>query len=428
MERDVINKLIAWKDSPSRKPLLLKGARQTGKTWSLKEFGRRCYDSYVYFNLDKEPAIAKIFTENKDPQRIISLLSIISKKTIIPGHTLVILDEIQECPDALNSIKYFKEEMPEYHVATAGSLLGIALKERTVPVGQADIIHMYPLTFSEFLMAVDPSLYSYYSAIRREERIDDIIHNHLSDLYSLYLIIGGMPECVDSYLRYNDLDEVDRIQQDIIELYESDFTKHSGSVNAGRILQVFRSIVSQLAKPNEKFIYGAIRRGARSVYFEEAIEWLVSAGIVNRVHNVTTPSFPLRAYKDNDAFKLFLFDTGLLKHMAGIDNSVITLRTPYQFKGPLTENYVLQQLIPQLKIEPFYYSTQSSEIDFIIQQGEIIPIEVKGGEDCGVPSFKRYIKDRCPKDAIRFSMLGYSHDGAITNMPLYLASRMASLL
>ena len=278
-------------------------------------------------------------------------------------------------------------------------------------------------------MAVDPSLYSYYSAIRREERIDDIIHNHLSDLYSLYLIIGGMPECVDSYLRYNDLDEVDRIQQDIIELYESDFTKHSGSVNAGRILQVFRSIVSQLAKPNEKFIYGAIRRGARSVYFEEAIEWLVSAGIVNRVHNVTTPSFPLRAYKDNDAFKLFLFDTGLLKHMAGIDNSVITLRTPYQFKGPLTENYVLQQLRGQFEVAPRYYSDKTGEIDFVLQHGtEIIPIETKGGEDKSAPSFKRYIAEHHPEHAIRFSKRGYRTDGAITNIPLYLVRKTKDLL
>ena len=249
------------------------------------------------------------------------------------------------------------------------------------------------------------------------------------ELYHYYLIIGGMPECVSSWLKYKDPEKVFQIQQELIEVYENDFSKHNGKVNSGRILMVFRSIVSQLAKENEKFVYGAVREGGRARDFEEAIEWLVSAGMLNRVCNVSKPEHPLPAFDKLDSFKLYLFDTGLLKCMAGIDNGAILLKSNYQFKGPLTENFVLQQLKPQFDVTPRYYSTRYGEIDFLLQSGqEIIPVEVKGGEDKSAPTFKKYIAEKSPDMAVRFSEMGYMKNGAITNLPLYLASAAGRLL
>lgn len=425
MERNAIRDLIAWKDSADRKPLVLKGARQVGKTWLMKEFGAKYYQNYAYFNFDEEEELKSIFTANKNPQRIIELLSLIGGSKILPGETLIIFDEIQECPEALNALKYFKEKANEYHVMAAGSLLGTLLAQpKSYPVGMVNLLALSPLTFDEFLAAVDPSLFAYYESIQTDRPIEEIFHGRLLEAYNYYLIIGGMPECVASWVKHKDPARVSRIQQELIEVYENDFSKHNGKVNSGRLLMVFRSIVSQLAKPNEKFMYGAVRPGGRARDFEEAIEWLVSAGMLNRVYNVSKPEHPLSAFDRLDCFKLFLFDTGLLKHMAGIDNGAILLKSDYQFKGPLTENYVLQQLLGQFEVAPRYYADKSGEIDFVLQQGmEIIPVEVKGGEDKSAPSFKRYIADRRPGCALRFSKRGYRTDGAITNLPLYLAGK-----
>lgn len=430
MKRNAMNSLIEWKSDQERKPMVLKGARQVGKTWLMKEFGKSCYDNFVYFNFDEEDALKSIFETNKNPQRIIELLSMITGEKIMPETTLIIFDEIQECPDALNALKYFKEKANNYHVIAAGSLLGTLLAvPKSYPVGMINLLDIYPLTFDEFLAAVDPSVYSYYDSIRKNLQIEEIFHRRLLELYHNYLIIGGMPECVDSWIKYKDPARISRIQHELITVYENDFSKHNGKVNSGRILMVFRSIAAQLAKPNEKFMYGAVREGGRARDFEEAIEWLVSAGMLNRVYNVSKPEHPLSAFDKQDCFKLFVFDTGLLKHMAGIDNSAILLKTNYQFKGPLTENYVLQQLRGQFEVEPRYFSDKNSEIDFLIQYGtEIIPIEVKGGESKSAPSFKKYIADRQPKHALRFSERGYRQDGSITNLPLYLVGKAKSLL
>ncbi|SFH36127.1 hypothetical protein SAMN05216405_2908 [Lachnospiraceae bacterium NLAE-zl-G231] len=430
MKRNAIEDLIRWKSSEERKPMVLKGARQVGKTWLMKEFGKNYYNSYVYFNFDEEDELKSIFEVNKNPYRIIELLSMIAGEKIIPGETLVIFDEVQECPEALNSLKYFKEKANDYHVIAAGSLLGTLLaKPKSYPVGMVNLLDIFPLTFDEFLEAIDEPLYAYYCSIEKEQHIEEIFHNRLLEAYNYYLIIGGMPECVASWVKYKDPARIARIQRELIEVYENDFSKHNGKVNSGRILMVFRSIASQLAKPNEKFMYGAVREGGRARDFEEAIEWLVSAGMINRVYNVSKMEHPLSAFDKLDNFKLFVFDTGLLKHMAGLDNSAILLKNDYQFKGPLTENYVLQQLRGQFDIEPRYYSDKNSEIDFIIQHGtEIIPIETKGGEDKSAPSFKRYIIEKKPEHAIRFSKRGYLKNGLITNMPLYLARKMRDLL
>lgn len=430
MKRNAMQSLINWKNDPERKPLILRGARQVGKTWLMKEFGQTCYANYVYFNFDEEDELKSIFQANKNPHRIIELLSMISGEKIQPGETLILFDEIQECPEALNTLKYFKEKANEYHVVSAGSLLGTILAQpKSYPVGMVNLLDIFPLTFDEFLEATDPALYTYYDSIQKEQTIEEIFHSRLSEACNYYFIIGGMPECVSSWIKYKDPARISQIQRELIEIYENDFSKHNGKINSGRILLVFRSIVAQLAKPNEKFMYGAVHEGGRARDFEEAIEWLVSAGMLNRVYNVSKMEHPLSAFDKLDQFKLFVFDTGLLKHMAGIDNSAILLKSSYQFKGALTENYILQQLQGQFEIAPRYYSDKNSEIDFVLQNGtDIIPVEVKAGEDKSAPSFKRYVAENHPAAALRFSKRGYRKDGDITNLPLYLVCKTRDLL
>lgn len=430
MRRTAMEKLVAWKSSDERKPMVLKGARQVGKTWLMKEFGKNYYKSFVYFNFDEEDELKSIFETNKNPQRIIELLSMIAGEKIYPEDTLIIFDEVQECPEALNALKYFKEKANEYHVIAAGSLLGTLLaKPKSYPVGMVNLLDIFPLTFEEFLEATDAPLFAYYEGIHKEQQIEEIFHNRLLEAYNNYLIIGGMPECVSSWLKHKDPAKIAQIQRELIEVYENDFSKHNGKVNSGRILMVFRSIVTQLAKSNEKFMYGAVREGARARDFEEAIEWLVSAGMLNRIYNVSKLEHPLSAFDKLDQFKLFLFDTGLLKQMAGIDNSAILLKSTYQFKGPLTENYVLQQLRGQFDVMPRYFSSRNGEIDFVLQCGmDIIPVETKGGEDKSAPTFKKYVADNHPQYAVRFSKMGYRKDGNITNIPLYLVGKTKELL
>ena len=430
MKRNAMQSLINWKNDPERKPLILRGARQVGKTWLMKEFGQTCYANYVYFNFDEEDELKSIFQTNKNPHRIIELLSMISGEKIQPGETLILFDEIQECPEALNTLKYFKEKANEYHVVSARSLLGTLLAQpKSYPVGMVNLLDIFPLTFDEFLEATDPALYTYYDSIQKEQMIEEIFHSRLSEACNYYFIIGGMPECVSSWIKYKDPARISQMQRELIEIYENDFSKHNGKINSGRILLVFRSIVAQLAKPNEKFMYGAVREGGRARDFEEAIEWLVSAGMLNRVYNVSKMEHPLSAFDKLDQFKLFVFDTGLLKHMAGIDNSAILLKSSYQFKGALTENYILQQLQGQFEIAPRYYSDKNSEIDFVLQNGtDIIPVEVKAGEDKSAPSFKRYVAENHPAAALRFSKRGYRKDGDITNLPLYLVCKTRDLL
>ena len=430
MERFALKKMAAWKDSADRKPLVLKGARQVGKTWLMQEFGRRYYRNSVYFNFDEEEALRSVFAANKNPARILELLSMISGEKILPGETLILFDEIQECPVALNSMKYFCEKANEYHIIAAGSLLATLLAQpKSYPVGKVNLLEIAPLNFDEFLLANDEGLYRYYDSVQKGQSIEEIFHRRLLELYRYYLIIGGMPECVASWLQYKDPGKVLQIQRELIEVYENDFSKHNGKVNSGRILLVFRSIVSQLARENEKFVYGAVREGGRARDFEEAIEWLVSAGMLQRVYNVSKAEHPLPAFDKLDSFKLYLFDTGLLKCMAGIDNGAILLRSDYQFKGPLTENFVLQQLKAQFDVAPRYYSNRYGEINFLLQNGqEIIPVEVKGGEDKSAPTFKKYIAEKAPAAALRFSEMGYRKDGAITNLPLYLAGAARRLL
>ena len=431
MERNALKALVEWKNDTRRKPLVLRGARQTGKTWLMKEFGRLCYEETFYFSFDRDDRLKSIFEVNKNPRRIIELLGLLSEKSILPQKHLIIFDEIQECPEALNSLKYFCEEANEYHVVSAGSLLGTLLAQPvSFPVGKLNLLNIYPLGFDEFLAAVDERLYKYYLLINKTERIERIFHERLLEAYNYYLIIGGMPECVLAWVNTKDYAEVSKTQTELVTLYENDISKHHGKVNVGRILLVFRSIVTQLAKENEKFIYGCIKEGARAREFEEAIEWLVSAGLLIRVYNVSKAEHPLNAFQQLNHFKLFMFDVGLLKIMAGISNEAILLKSNYQFKGPLTENFVLQQICGIFDVEPKYFmQSGSSEIDFLLQNGmDVIPVEVKAGENVKATSFNNYLDKFSPVNALRFSKLEYRKGEKFTNIPLYLAGKTKELM
>lgn len=423
MYRKALQKMAEWKTSLRRKPLVLKGARQVGKTWLMKEFGKQNYEKTFYFSFDKEEELKNIFTTNKDPHRIIELLGIIKNDRILPEKHLLIFDEIQECPEALNSLKYFDEEASEYHVMAAGSLLGSLLAEpKSYPVGKVNLLDIYPMDFEEFLNASEPALYEYLINTNPEEIIK-IQHDKLIEQYHNYLIVGGLPDCVYSWVTEKNAGTVLQIQKELLELYENDISKYNKKVNATRILMVMRSIVSQLAKENEKFIYGCVKQGARAREFEEAIEWLVSAGLVIRIYDVTKAEQPLKVYEDFSSFKLFYFDTGLLKCAAGITNEAIILNTDFQFKGALTENYCVQQLRDKFDIIPHYYSpAQNYEVDLLLQDDmKIIPVECKAGQNVSSVSFKRYRREKAPETAVRFSTLEYKKEENMVNVPLYLA-------
>lgn len=349
-------------------------------------------------------------------------MSVIKEIKIEPVKTLIIFDEIQECPEALNSLKYFNEGANDFHVMAAGSLLGTLLASpKSYPVGKVNLLNVYPLSFDEFCGACYNNISEYLNSYNFEEPC--LFHNKLIEAYRIYLIIGGMPECVNSWNKYRDITKIGKIQHELLEIYKNDFSKYNGAVNSGRLLMVFNSIVSQLAKPNKKFIYGAIRSEARSKDFEEAIEWLVSAGLVYKVCNISSPKYPLPAYSELDSFKLYFMDTGLLKYMASLDNQSIMLDSDFSFKGALTENFVLQQLKSSYERELYYFADKNSEIDFIVQNGSgIIPIEVKSGGNIKSLSFKNFIH-RHNAYGIRFSASNFTDTDKMVNIPLYLTHK-----
>ncbi|MCL2152889.1 MAG: ATP-binding protein [Oscillospiraceae bacterium] len=432
MERSAMRDLLNWKNDNNKKPLIIKGARQVGKTWLMKEFGRKYYKDIIYINFDEKTGESRIFDSTKSAQTIIDQLEIVRSKKIEPQSTLIIFDEIQESPNALGSLKYFCENTPEYHVITAGSLLGTYLsKPASYPVGKVNLLDVYPLSFSEFLKDRHPGLSEYYNSVTCEKDYVESFHSNMLSVFREYLIVGGMPECAESWLKKRDPEDIPVKQNEIVSIYENDFTKHNGAVNAARILQVFHSIPAQLAKENnEKFVYGAVRNGGRARDFEDAIQWLTAAGIVNQIFNISSSQIPLKPYEILTNFKLFLFDTGLLKYVSNIPNSHIILDEDFPFKGQLCENYVLQQLIPQMQFPPnFYARSNEFEIDFLIQkENQIIPVEVKSGKGKKATSFKRYIETHNPETAIRFSSNGYMKNGSITSIPLYFASKALELI
>lgn len=427
MERLLISQLLKWKEKRGRKPLILEGARQVGKTWLLKEFGRKYFKDVCYINFEKNDALESIFADDLSPQFIIEQLSIYHGKLIKPESTLIIFDEVQEMPRALTSLKYFCEEAPEYAICCAGSLLGIALHEGTsFPVGKTNFLHLYPLSFKEFLLANDEQMLVDY--IEKGNRNIAAFEPRLLDYLKKYMIIGGMPAVVNEWLDTKDFNKVGLVQKQLIAAYQKDFSKHAPTLMVEKIRYVWNSIPSQLAKENKKFVYGLVREGARAREYEDAIMWLCDAGEIIRTHNVTKPDVPISAYSDLKSFKVFLLDVGLLRSMSGVSPKVILegSRIFEEFKGALTEQYVcqeLQQFSETLQTNYYWTSSATSEVDFIISDGlDVFPLEVKAGLSMNAKSLRLYKEKYSPKWAIRTSLLPYERNEASSsiNIPLYM--------
>ncbi len=433
MKRNIKKELIKWKESKSRKPLILRGARQVGKTYILKEFGKENYENVAYFNFDNDEELANVFTHTKDPKRILEQLALVSEDVIKPENTLIIFDEVQECPNALNSLKYFNEDANEYHIIAAGSLLGIRLSHTSFPVGKVEFLDMYPMTFSEFLKADGAdNLVQYMESINNFENILEIFWSRLEEKLKTYFIVGGMPEAVKSWVNNKDISEINKIQKNILSAYEEDFSKHRTKTMANRISIIWNSIPSQLARNNKKFLYQVAKDGARAREYEGAVNWLNDANLIYKIYNVTKPSMPLVAYNDLSSFKIYLNDVGLLRRMTNLSSRVVIERNKVfeEFKGALTENYVLQMLIASGVIKPNYFTFDNKyEIDYIIQyENEIIPIEVKSNENINSTSLKRYNEKYNPKLRIRFSMKNLQRDGNLVNIPLFMVEYLEKFL
>ena len=424
LERFILNELVKWKKSKYRKPLIIKGARQIGKTYILKQFGNENYEGVAYFNFDHDEDLYNLFKQTKDPKRILEQLSFLYGKAILPGKTLIIFDEIQECPDALNSLKYFQEEANEYHIACAGSLLGIRLSHTSFPVGKVEFLNMYPMTFSEFLIADNcNNLVEYMKSINEIENIPDIFFNQLSEKLKAYFIIGGMPEAVNAWVNEKDVSLVNEIQDNILKAYESDFSKHTQNSEANKISLIWNSIPSQLAKENKKFLYQVIKQGARAREYENALNWLNDANLIYKIYNVTKTDFPLKAYNDLSAFKIYMNDVGLLRKMSNLDSRIVIEgnRLFEEFKGAFTENFVLNMLCTIFNYVPNYFTFDRHEIDFVIQiKNNIIPIEVKANKSTNNNSLTRYNEKYNNNIAVRFSMNNLKKDEKIINIPLFL--------
>lgn len=432
MDRKIMKKLIEWKNSKTRKPLILRGARQVGKTYILKQFGNENYEGVAYFNFDHDVELYHLFDETKDPHRILEQLAFIYGKAILPEKTLIIFDEIQECPNALNALKYFNEEANEYHIACAGSLLGIRLSHTSFPVGKVDFLDMYPMTFTEFLKADNcNNLVEYMESIQNPQNIPDIFFSRLEEKLKAYFIIGGMPEVVNSWTTEKDVEKVNQIQQNILIAYESDFSKHTTNVEANKISIIWNSLPSQLAKDNKKFLYQVAKDGARARDYEDALNWLKDANLIYKIYNNKAPKLPLDAYRDLSAFKIYANDIGLLRRMTNLDSKIVVEGSKIfeEFKGALTENYILQML-SSLKFNPNYYAFDNRyEIDFMIQyKNEVIPIEVKSNENVNNTSLKVYNERYKPTKRVRFSMRNLQQDDNLINIPLFIAEYMEKFL
>lgn len=426
MDRLLLYDLQKWKEKSDRKPLILRGARQVGKTWLLKEFGRKCFDDIFYLNFEQTEIPDSIFGGILSPQHIIEQLSIYRGKKIMPQTTLIVFDEVQEMPRALTSLKYFAEEAPQYAVCCAGSLLGVALHKGTsFPVGKVDFLDLHPLSFREFLMANDETMLVEY--IMNGNRTLDVFEQKLTDYLKRYLITGGMPAAVMKWIETHDFFEVNGVQRQLLTAYENDFSKHAPHQLVEKIRYVWDSIPAQLAKENKKFVYGLVRSGARAREYEDALLWLADAGEIIRTNNVSKPGVPLKAYADAKAFKVFLLDVGLLMCMSGLSPKVILdgSRIFEEFKGALTEQYVCQELQLHRNLHSNYYWTSSSvaEIDFLVSDGlEVYPLECKAGITMNAKSLKSYKEKYSPRWSLRTSLLPYerNEEALTTNIPLYM--------
>lgn len=433
MKRFALEKLKIWKEKPDRKPLIIRGARQVGKTWLMKEFGKTCFEKTAYVNFDSNPRMQQLFEGEIDVERMILAISAETGVSINCTNTLLIFDEVQEVPKALGSLKYFCENAPEYAIVAAGSLLGVAMHKGTsFPVGKVDFMDLYPLSFQEFLCALG------------EERFVTMLQSTDTDMVTMfktkyidrlreYYYVGGMPEAVQNFVLNKDYNKVREIQKNLLNYYQQDFSKHAKISLVPRLNLVWNSIPMQLAKENKKYIYGQVREGARAKDFELAIQWLLDCGLIHKVHRVKKPSLPLKAYMDLNAFKIYMLDVGLLLAMADLDASVIIdgNRIFTEFKGALTEQYVLQQMIAELGVEPYYYTTANStgEIDFMLQApGSVIPVEVKAEENLRAKSLRAFCEKYHPQHAVRTSMSDFREQDWMTNIPLYNIDRIGEYL
>lgn len=433
MKRFALEKLKIWKEKPDRKPLIIRGARQVGKTWLVKEFGKTCFEKTAYVNFDSNPRMQQLFEGEIDVERMILAISAETGVSINCTDTLLIFDEVQEVPKALGSLKYFCENAPEYAIVAAGSLLGVAMHKGTsFPVGKVDFMDLYPLSFQEFLCALG------------EERFVTMLQSTDTDMVTMfktkyidrlreYYYVGGMPEAVQNFVLNKDYNKVREIQKNLLNYYQQDFSKHAKISLVPRLNLVWNSIPMQLAKENKKYIYGQVREGARAKDFELAIQWLLDCGLIHKVHRVKKLSLPLKAYMDLDAFKIYMLDVGLLLAMADLDASVIIdgNRIFTEFKGALTEQYVLQQMIAELGVEPYYYTTANStgEIDFMLQApGSVIPVEVKAEENLRAKSLRAFCEKYHPQHAVRTSMSDFREQDWMTNIPLYNIDRIGEYL
>ncbi|MCI9439246.1 MAG: ATP-binding protein [Lachnospiraceae bacterium] len=424
MKRTAMQQLIEWKKRPNRKPLVIKGARQVGKTWLMKEFGKQYFEKTAYITFYNNQRMARVFDEDYDIERILMNINIETKQEVTPEDTLIILDEIQEAPKALEALKYFCENAPQYAVIAAGSLLGVAIHRGvSFPVGKVDTMELYPLNYREFLEAMGEGQLAGLLEKKDYALISDFRNQYIFWLKNYYYV-GGMPEVAAFFAEHKDYTEVRRLQKSILEQYEDDFGKHSENANLARIRMVWNSIPMQLAKENKKFFFGQIKKGARMKDFEIAIEWLLDCGLITKVYKVSSPSVPLKAYIDFSAFKLFFLDVGLLGAMSDLDmESILEGNEIFrEFKGALTEQYVLQQLISDTSYIPYYFGTDSAnfEMDFTVQKGKhIVPVEVKAEVSLQAKSLKAYCRKYKPAYAVRISLKDYQEEEWLINLPLY---------
>lgn len=429
MYRAAIDELHKWKAKRNKKPLIIRGARQVGKTWLMKEFGRVAFEKIVYVSFDNNQRMKDLFSHDLDVERIMTGLELYSGHKIDPSNTLLIFDEVQEAPNALASLKYFNENAPQYQILCAGSLLGVALHQGTsFPVGKVEFLDLYPLSFTEFLYAMGNDQY-----VELLQKGDFVMATTFKrtyiDMLKYYYYVGGMPEVVHSFSENKDFGEVREIQQSILDAYEQDFSKHAPHDVVPRIRMLWNSIPAQLTKENKKFIYGLIKEGSRAKEYEQAMLWLTDCGLVHKVHRVNAPNLPLKAYEDLKSFKLFLVDVGLLSCMVRLNQNTLLDGNELfkEFKGALTEQYVLQQLKTIKGLEAYYWTNDrgSAEIDFVVDNGHsIIPVEVKAETNLMAKSLKMYQEKFQPKLSIRTSMADYKHEGKLLNLPLYAIEHM----
>ena len=425
IKRRALEQLAEWKIKSSRKPLLLTGIRQVGKTWLLKHFGKKYFDDTAYFNFERQEELGQFFRTTRDPRRIIDNLSLVHGRAIQPQNTLIIFDEIQESGEALNSLKYFCEEASEYAVACAGSLLGVALgHDKSFPVGKVNFLQVYPVTFSEFLSEEAPDLYSYLEQIDKPEPIPEIFFNPLCEKLKMYFISGGMPEAVATLLGARDTNATQAVLQSVISSYQLDFSKHVEKKDIPKINYIWNSLPSQLARENKKFLYQAVRPGARAREYEDALLWLSNAGLVTKVYCSEKPGIPLTAYDDLTAFKVYLPDVGVLRRLSLLDPVAFSEgnRMFTEFKGALTENYILSGLTGQFEPIPRYWrSGNKAEVDFLIQyRNQVIPVEVKSDENIRSKSLAYYKKEYTPGLSVRFSLRNLKKDEGLINIPLFM--------